>query len=109
MKTIIELQKELSRLLDELQNYYTFELDENEDSKENRRIKKKLFQLICDASKTVETEFKEQVLMIIAENTGCQEDLQLLEEFLFPLVSCNVITQEEVNKYFSNLPVNRWF
>ncbi len=108
----------IKRVKQLLEKYYEKDFEsEIEDSIKNTLIKKKLLQIILDChsddiDKLVKTEEREYILNealhIFQENTGCAEDLQLLQEAMNQLVSKSIISLEKSNSIMNNNAASRF-
>ncbi|WP_084092908.1 hypothetical protein [Andreprevotia lacus] len=99
---------ELYKIIIELEKYYESDLSEAEDSAENARIKECIFSLIREAHISGSFEAKEKLLSLLSENVGCQEDIELVEEFSKRLIDEGVLTPMELEKHFSEFSTARW-
>ncbi|MDX8001168.1 hypothetical protein FE394_18790 [Xenorhabdus sp. Reich] len=98
----------LELLSKELDDLYTKEhLDENNyyfKSKETRIV-----HLIVEAKNSREIEFIDKALLFLFENTGCHEDLKVLNEIIKPLFEAKILNNESLDKYLTEYsPLSRW-
>lgn len=50
----------------------------------------------------------QNALLLLFENTGCQEDFEILNEIITPLFENNILDNKSLKKYFGNSPLSRW-
>ncbi|CDH20855.1 conserved hypothetical protein [Xenorhabdus bovienii str. kraussei Quebec] len=97
------LSKELDYLYaneHSLENNYYFKIKE---------IKTKIIHLIVEAKDSGEIEFVDKALLFIFENTGCHEDLKVLNEINKPLFEAKILNDESLDKYLAEYsPLSRW-
>ncbi|WP_244175403.1 hypothetical protein [Xenorhabdus vietnamensis] len=100
----------LDSLSKELDDFYAREhSSEHDEYFENKKIKTKIVHLILDAKNSGEIEFFDKVLMFLFENTGCYEDLQILNEISKPLFDADILNAEYLDKYLTEYsPLSRW-
>ena len=103
---------ELEKIEQFLGEYY-----ENDPFNEqtNRAIKNKIKELIIVAhdDTTLSGAEKQTVinaaLTLLAENTGCVEDCEILESIFHELFDKRkIINQKDIDDLYKNSPVNRW-
>ncbi|MDE9539476.1 hypothetical protein [Xenorhabdus bovienii] len=100
----------LDSLSKELDEFYTREYSsENEEYLKNKEIKSKIVDLIVEAKESEELEFIDKALFLLFDNTGCQEDLEILNEIFNPLIDKKIITKELIDKNLDSIsPLSRW-
>ncbi|MBD2798163.1 hypothetical protein ID856_16780 [Xenorhabdus sp. 18] len=75
----------------------------------SKEIKTKIVHLIVDAKDSGEIEFIDKALLCLFENTGCHEDLKILNEINKPLVEAKILNGESLDKYLAEYsPLSRW-
>ncbi|WP_097447717.1 hypothetical protein, partial [Escherichia coli] len=47
-------------------------------------------------------------LLLLFDNTGCQDDFEILNEIITPLFENNILDNKSLKKYFGNSPLSRW-
>ncbi|MGL4231082.1 MAG: hypothetical protein ACRCWJ_06915 [Casimicrobium sp.] len=92
----------------ELADYYSSDLSEEEDTAQNRAIKRRIVSLLAGACASGDVATKQKALLLLAENTGCHEDLEILTEFIPDLIEKGYITQLEFDLLLQRSPANRW-
>ncbi|MDG0803659.1 hypothetical protein [Pectobacterium polaris] len=75
---------------------------------ENKKIKLEIVGFILDASSCGESLFVERAFKLLLDNTGCQEDFEILEEVLSPVLEGDMIDRELMEKYLKESPLSRW-
>nr|WP_275938468.1 hypothetical protein [Pectobacterium brasiliense] len=76
------LNSRLVYLSDELASSYEKEYSSDEEEYfENKRIKSELVDFILDANSHGEMSLVDSAFKVLLDNTGCQEDFEILEEF----------------------------
>ncbi|WP_409307526.1 hypothetical protein [Pectobacterium sp. B1J-3] len=104
-----DFNSQLIYLSDELSSSYDKPTFSDEDNYiENKRIKSKIIDFILDAHSCGEILFVENALKLLLNNTGCQEDFEILEEILRPVIEKDIIDKELLNKYLKESPLSRW-
>ncbi|CDL82951.1 hypothetical protein [Xenorhabdus szentirmaii] len=100
----------LDLLSKELDVLYTKEhLDENNYYFKNKEIKTRIVHLIVEAKNSREIEFIDKALLFLFENTGCHEDLKVLNEINKPLFEAKILNDESLDKYLVEYsPLSRW-
>jgi hypothetical protein len=106
-----EFYLRLDLLSKELDDFYTKEYSsENEEYLENKGIKSRVVDLIIEAKQHDENQLIEKALFLLFDNTGCQEDFEILNEIILPLVDKKIITKELIEKNLGeNSPLSRWY
>ncbi|GKV78576.1 hypothetical protein PEC106568_37490 [Pectobacterium carotovorum subsp. carotovorum] len=103
------LNSRLVYLSDELASSYEKEYSSDEEEYfENKRIKSELVDFIIDANSHGEVSFVDGAFKILLENTGCQEDFEILEEILRPVIEKKIINKDLLEKYLQESPLSRW-
>ncbi|CDH26418.1 hypothetical protein [Xenorhabdus bovienii] len=94
----------------ELDYFYNKEYSsENESYLENKKIKSKIVSLILESNGYDEIQLIDKALLLLFDNTGCQEDFEILNEVIYPLLDEKIITKELFEKNLSeNSPLSRW-
>ncbi|MDC9598091.1 hypothetical protein [Xenorhabdus anantnagensis] len=77
----------LDSLSKELGDVYTKRYSsENEEYLENKKIKSRLIDLILEAEEYDKKQFFDNALFLLFDNTECQEDFEILNEIILPLL-----------------------
>lgn len=86
----------------EMNNFYedVFE-SEQEEFSVNKKIKKKIVNLIADAKKNGDMKVMQKAIELISDNTGCVEDVEILNSLL---KGQNDVKKEILTKS----PIARW-
>ncbi|AYH04834.1 hypothetical protein EXT68_19700 [Pectobacterium parmentieri] len=84
-------------------------LSDEDEYIENKKIKSEVVCFICDAHACGERLLVEKALKLLLDNTGCQEDFDILEEIISPVLKNKIIDSELLNKYLKDSPLFRWF
>jgi hypothetical protein len=50
----------------------------------------------------------QNALLLLFDNTGCQEDFEILDEIISPLFEKNILDDKLLEKYCNNSPLSRW-
>lgn len=45
---------------------------------------------------------------VLLDNTGCQEDFEIMEEILRPVIEKKIIDKDLLEKYLQESPLSRW-
>ncbi|WP_133557840.1 hypothetical protein [Pedobacter duraquae] len=99
--------KNIESIKQELGRYYEMSFDnETGDYLDNKVIKQKLQQLIIN--QYTDKEVVRQVLLLLAENTGCAEDHEIAEEILNLLHDKKYIDQKDLDFFYQNVATGRW-
>ncbi len=101
MDQILHIEKEL-------QSYYETDYDtEKDDYVENLRIKSSLSDILRKAQNELSSKesnaIKSKILLILAKNTGCAEDIEILNN-----AYKNILNETEIKMVLSKSGVNRW-
>lgn len=108
-------QKEIERIKSMLEDYYNKDFNsEEEDFRVNKFNKELIEKLIVnvkhDDTMTVSNKNSliKEALVLLAKNTGCEEDEVISEEILNHLLVTQAIVQQDID-YYSNLKsTRRW-
>ncbi|MCG8711028.1 hypothetical protein JHU04_004369 [Brenneria sp. 4F2] len=104
-----DLNYRLVYLSEELVSSYEKEYSSGEEEYfENKRIKSELVGFILDANSRGEMSFVDSAFEILLENTGCQEDFEILEEILRPVIEKKIIDEDLLEKHLQESPLSRW-
>ncbi len=89
-----------------ISEYYemTFNNDE-EDYIYNKQLKNKLKAVIINSKSN---NVIDKALEVLAESTGCAEDLQIAEDILNELFENKVIDKNQFDTFYKNVGTNRW-
>ncbi|REF27180.1 hypothetical protein BDD26_1926 [Xenorhabdus cabanillasii] len=75
----------------------------------SKEIKTRVIHLIVEAKDSGEIEFIDKALLFLFENTGCHEDLKVLNEINKPLFEAKILNDESLDKYLAeHSPLSRW-
>jgi DNA-directed RNA polymerase beta' subunit len=102
-----------------LNDYYekernNFFVNGEDNYKENLKIKNNIKELIINVvvnisiSEIEKQSIKNELLKLLAENTGCVEDCKIAEIILNGLKEKKIINQNEINYFYSNENIGRW-
>ncbi|MDX7989380.1 hypothetical protein FE392_19125 [Xenorhabdus sp. 12] len=84
-------------------------LHENNYYFKSKEIKTRIVHLIVEAKNSGEIEFIDKALLFLFENTGCHEDLKILNEINKPLFEAKILNGESLDKYLAEYsPLSRW-
>ncbi|MFK7050544.1 hypothetical protein FLACOL_00238 [Flavobacterium columnare] len=89
-----------------LEYYNAFFEDNTDDYNENKRIKNKLKDYILNNFS--DNKKVREALYLLANHTGCAEDSEIAEEILDYLFENKIITQNEIDFFYSNSNLKRW-
>ncbi|PHM30065.1 hypothetical protein [Xenorhabdus innexi] len=94
-----------------IDDFYTKEYSsENEEYLENKKIKSRIVDLIMEAKECDDNQLIDKSFFLLFDNTGCQEDFEILNEIITPLVDKKIITKELIEKNLGeNSPLARWY
>ena len=93
-----ELYSRFKFLSEKMNDFYDQEyLSEEGEYIENKKIKSDIIDFIV-----------QNALLLLFENTGCQEDFEILNEIITPLFENNILDNKSLKKYFGNSPLSRW-
>lgn len=103
------MSKELEAIKQSLDEFYdkSFNSDDVERA-ENKSIKEEIVKLIIHAHKNNNYQLVKDSINILAENTGCQEDFEILEEIITPLQSEGILSDPKLNSLIKASPLSRW-
>ncbi|MDC9821179.1 hypothetical protein LW347_16395 [Pectobacterium polonicum] len=105
----IDFKSRLVYLSDELTSSYEREYSSDEDEYfENKRVKSEIVDFILDANSCGEVFFVESAFKLLLDNTGCQEDFEILEEILRPVIDRGIIDKGLLEKNLKESPLSRW-
>lgn len=105
-KPLFEIYDELST---ELDRFYSIKFKTEEDEyNENKRIKLAIIDFIVEAKKSNQSIYIGKGLELLFDNTGCQEDYEILNEIIAPLFEDNILSPELIGKYLQDSPLSRW-
>jgi hypothetical protein len=90
----------------QLSEYYEMIFDnDEEDYRYNKLLKNKLKAIIIS---TKNNAVIERAIAVLAESTGCAEDLQIAEDILEELLDNNIISKNQFEIFYKNAGTNRW-
>ena len=105
----MNLVQQFTHLKSDLDKYYDTDFPSEEaDSRENRRLKHKLSELIASAHAAGDADVRQGALDLLASSTGCAEDYAILVDIGEDLTSRAVITPAELKQLFDDAPTDRW-
>ncbi|MDC9598099.1 hypothetical protein [Xenorhabdus anantnagensis] len=104
-----DLRFQLNTLSEELDAFYEKEYSSSEEySLRNKPIKSKIIDLIISSNDENEDSVKNDALFLLFDNTGCQEDVEILNEIISPLFDKKIINDESLDEYLNKSPLSRW-
>ncbi|POD91403.1 hypothetical protein BV924_21230 [Pectobacterium odoriferum] len=96
-------------LSERLDSFYNEDFSSDKDMyRENKKIKSDVVAFILDANSCDERTFVDKAFKLLVENTGCQEDLEILREILLPVFEKKILDDELLDKYLKDSPLSRW-
>jgi len=106
-------QSNLKEITAIIQSYYSTDFDsDQEDTEENRKIKKSLSDLLRRAKATLSgTDFleaKKEILQFFSETIGCAEDIEIFEEESKALIKEEAISEAEIEEVINGSSIQRW-
>jgi len=104
----LSMSKEIEDLRIAFEEYYSTEYSEEDDTFENKEIRKRAVEILTIALRKNDGEDAELVLNLLSKNTGCSEDLIIFEELIAPLVEAQAITQEQIDLVLNAKALARW-
>jgi len=79
--------------------YYNTDFDtEESDSANNFALRKEALTFFEKAKKSGDNELAENVIELLANHTGCVEDLEFFEQLSEPLIENGLLTTEQYKK-----------
>ncbi len=104
-----ELNNQLITLERKLNESYERDFDSDEEEyNENKKIKTELADFIIKSHQYGELDLVEAAVKFLFDNTGCQEDYEILEQVIQPLLKLNILNQDLIKMYLSCSPLARW-
>ena len=104
-----ELYSRFKFLSEKMNDFYDQEyLSEEGEYIENKKIKSDIIDFIVKSNELSEFSLVQNALLLVFENTGCQEDFEILNEIITPLFENNILDNKSLKKYFGNSPLSRW-
>ena len=91
---------------------FSNEIEENETNKANKLNIQKLIVTVSRDESLSDTDRQtiiNEALNLFAEHTGCAEDYVIAKEILSFLEEKKLITQQNIDEFYLNSPINRWF
>ena len=81
-----------------------------ESLKIKNNIKNLIIKISCDflLTENQKNEKINEILKLLAENTGCVEDCQISEKILDDLSNKGIIKQKNIDYYYENENTGRW-
>ncbi|WP_228007960.1 hypothetical protein [Citrobacter sp. BDA59-3] len=104
-----ELIFQLKKISKKLNDFYSEEyLYEEDEYLANKEIKAELVDFIIKSNESSEFLLVQDALLLLFDNTGCQEDFEILDEIISPLFEKNILDDKLLEKYCNNSPLSRW-
>lgn len=104
-----ELYSRFKFLSEKMNDFYDQEyLSEEGEYIENKKIKSDIIDFIVKSNELSEFSLVQEALLLLFNNTGCQEDFEILNEIITPLFEKNILDNQLLKKYFDNSPLSRW-
>jgi hypothetical protein len=115
----MDFNTELNQIKEEIDNYQNMPplTDEEESYKKNKALKNKLKSFIekvikAFESNTINVQEKNDLitkaLIVLAESTGCAEDLEIADNILDDLYEKEYISATDLNTFKENANTGRW-
>lgn len=99
-----ELYSRFKFLSEKMNDFYDQEyLSEEGEYIENKKIKSDIIDFIVKSNELSEFSLVQNALLLLFENTGCQEDFEILNEIITPLFENNILDNKSLKKYFVTL------
>lgn len=96
-------------LVEQMNGFYDVDFKNDEDEYlENKKIKSKIVDFILDCKVSGDANSLMGALNLLSENTGCQEDVEILQELLDPLIKDGVLNVAELKECFGDAAISRW-
>lgn len=103
------MSKRLEAIKKNLDDFYDKSFDSDDiERAENKSIKEEIVDLIIHAHKNRDYQLVKESIDVLIENTGCQEDFEILEEIVSPLQSAGILSDPELNDLVIGSPLSRW-
>ena len=99
-----ELYSRFKFLSEKMNDFY----DQEYLSEEGEYIENNIIDFIVKSNELSEFSLVQNALLLLFENTGCQEDFEILNEIITPLFENNILDNKSLKKYFGNSPLSRW-
>ena len=98
----------LSELDKKFTEYYSkeFKTDES-DSQANLKLRTDALNIFAVAVESGDSELAENIIELIAKNTGCEEDIKLFIKLSEPLKIKGILSESQINKVI-NQGSTRW-
>lgn len=104
-----ELNSRFKLLTKKMNEFYDEEYSSEEgEYLENKKIKADIIDFIINSNELGELFLVQEALLLLFDNTGCQEDFEILDEIISPLFEKNILDGKLLKKYCSNSPLSRW-
>lgn len=98
----------LSELEKKFTDYYSKEFEtEESDFQANKAIRTEAVNSFKVAKENGNSELAENIIELLAKNTGCAEDIEIFIKISEPLKVQGIITEEQINKII-NQGSARW-
>ena len=99
---ILELKKKFD-------SYYTTDFEsEQSDTIANASLRREALDLFKKAKENGDNKLAEEIIDLLAENTGCQEDLELFEKLTRPLMEQGLLSNDQHKRVVNSKGVSRW-
>jgi len=119
MNTVKIYKKKINEIKTFLSNYYENErkgkfINDEENYKENLRIKNIIKELLINLSRNISISEpqkqlqKNEIIKLLAENTGCVDDCKISKIIINELLEKNAINQSDLDYYYLNENTGRW-
>ena len=104
-----ELYSRFKLLSKKMNDFYDQEYSSEEDEYfQNKIIKSDIIDFIVKSNELSEFSLVQDALLLLFDNTGCQEDFEIFNEIITPLFEKNILDNKLLEKYFGNSPLSRW-
>lgn len=104
-----ELFYQLKKLSQKLNDFYSEEYQTEKDEYfANKEIKSELVDFIIKSYNSSEFCLAQDALLLLFDNTGCQEDFEILDEIIPPLLEKNILDGKLLEEYCNKSPLSRW-
>ncbi|SAK49409.1 hypothetical protein AWB80_01344 [Caballeronia pedi] len=103
------LANRFDALANEMNEFYSLEfLSDYDEYEKNKKIKSNIIQLIIDAENYGDTSIREGAVNLLFDNTGCQEDFEILEQLFAPLFASGILDKKLLEDRLKQSPLSRW-
>nr|WP_240829251.1 hypothetical protein [Escherichia fergusonii] len=99
----------LSTLTNQMDYFYIQQFSNEEgEYLANKALKSQIAQFIIEMKSLNEHSVAFQAMQLLCDNTGCKEDVEILNEIIDVFVEYNIFDDEILKDCLNNLPVSRW-